>query len=318
MNSVIGNFIMGLFCSEAANIKANLELQDLPELKLNELPALTVDYNSRFDLEDLQFIRSLSLPNVSDSAIDTLTLAFRSCVTLTVKKCLYPMKRLHGFSSGKALMASNPLRRNQPDMVSFGRLVDDLTDLKGLTGGEIINACLNWECCRFNEVITIVNDSWHNRYYWLNGGGSHHMGVLCKELFDQGKNWTPEVELRRYEFDFKPLEQLRGKVALYVTKSLPDAVYSPFKKLPSIVRKLDTDEKLGFGVIQWPTTSVMRDFYIVAVDLNAPLSAISVSCLEKGILEDKVITFENFVKNIFDHSNNSIPPSKAPTDKVYK
>ena len=81
-------------------------------------------------------------------------------------------------------------------MAELGELINDLKDLEGKSGGDIVSACLAWSELRLHEGISLTTDNWHRRFYWSNAGGSHHMAVLCYELQRQEKELSSNLVFR--------------------------------------------------------------------------------------------------------------------------
>lgn len=251
--------------SERQKVSATLKtIQLKPFRHPRDAPVPTVDLATRMRLE---ILRSIKLDGfhvgLSDEARALLLSVFGEVVRERVHKAVYPMSHLHGFSASKSTMSTNPERASQRSMADMGALVDDLRDLEGLEGGEIIDACLAWPELRLHHGIRLYTDNWHKRFYWGNSGGSHHMAVLCYELQKQHRDWRPEVEIHEEILDVLPLQRLSKKVSVFVVMD-DNRFRNIFAPLPGSLGQ--AQQKLGVRMQYLGTPWESGGYQLVIID----------------------------------------------------
>lgn len=289
-----------LFLPERLQVAASLKLRSLQPFKFpTDLPAPTVDSETRCELERLREYRLDGyLPGLTDANAALVNEALIGVIEVETYSTRFPMAELDGFTSSKSTMGTNRLRASQPNMAAMGRIVDDLRDLKGKKDGEIIDACLAWGELRLERGIQLLTDDWHNRFYWLNSGGSHHMAVLCYELQRQNKDWSPEVEVRKYSLNLTSLARLGNRVSLFVVMRDHDlyGYEQIFEPLPRLLQGEDVRIKLGVAV---PSSAIgsapLGDYQLVAVDHSQAYSSIALKQIGEALVQRKAMRFRDFL-----------------------
>lgn len=236
----------------------------------------TVDYENRCKLENLGNL-SLNLcgRGLSSTAKHLILDVLASLVSERKYTTTFAMSQLHGFSDSKCIMWNYRQRASQRTMADMGALVDDLDDLKGLEGGQIIDACKAWHELRLDQGICLHTDNWHQRFYWGNKGGSHHMAVLCYQLQQQKREWRPDVEIHEANLDVAPLAQLAGKVSVFVVMDDHSYHGSIFEELPSRAQHLNVEEALGVALVGFDTPSGSDDYQLLLIDHSGEYSDLS-------------------------------------------
>ncbi len=265
VNDSIWSVLKWSVMSERQRVASSLKIIDLKPFKHPRVtPVPTVNLATRMRLE---ILRSIKLDGfhigLSDEARSLLLSVFSEVVRERVYKAAFPMSHLHGFSASKCTMSTNRERVSQLSMADMGALVDDLPDLEGLEGGEIIDACLAWPELRLHHGIRLYTDNWHKRFYWGNSGGSHHMAVLCYELQKQHREWRPEVEIHEEILDVLPLQRLSNKVSVFVV--MDDNRYrNIFAPLPGSLGQ--AQQKLGIRMQYLGTPWETGGYQLVIID----------------------------------------------------
>lgn len=288
------------FVPERLKVIQSLRIRQLPEfIHPHSLPPQTVDFETRCFLENFrQYKCDGYLPGLSDDGRLLVEKALNNLVSEVRYNTIFSMASLHGFTSSKCNMDSYRSRASQSTMADLGRLVDDLDELDGKDGDEIISACKAWGELRLNQGISLVTDSWHRRYYWRNLGGSHHMAVLCYELQRQGKVWEPEVEICEYNLDASSLAGLCGKVSIFVVMR-DERLYGydkVFEPLPSDLCHDGLKRSLGVAL---PTRRFpglpFHTYQLVLVDHSRKYAGIALERLNCAVDAGRVMRFDDFV-----------------------
>lgn len=293
--------IAWMFVPEQQKVIQSLRIRQLPTfIHPHKLSPPTVYFETRCFLEFFRQYRCDGYqPGLSNDGQLLVEQALNGLVSERSYTTIFPMASLHGFMSSKSTMSSNRMRVSQSTMADMGRLVDDLRDLEGKAGDEIIAACKAWGELRLDQGIRLVTDNWHRRYYWRNVGGSHHMAVLCYELQRQGKAWEPEVEICEYNLDTGSLDRLRGKVSIFVVMrddSLLgyDQVFEP---LPSDLRYEGLRKSLGVAI---PIPNYLKlpfnTYQLVLVDHSRQYAEIVLERLNGAVDAGVAMRFEDFVR----------------------
>lgn len=289
-----------LLLPERLQVASSLKLRSLKPFQFpTDVPAPTVDSDTRCKLEQLREYRLDGyLPGLTDANAALVNEALAGLIEVETYNTRFPMVELDGFTSSKSTMGTNRLRASQPNMAAMGRIVNDLRDLQGKNDGEIIDACLAWEQLRLESGISLLTDDWHKRYYWSNSGGSHHMAVLCYELQRQKKDWSPEVEIRKYSLNLTSLARLGSRVSLFVVMKDRDlyGYEQIFEPLPRLLQGEDVRAKLGVSV----PSSVMGpeplgEYQLVVVDHSQAYSAIALKQIDEALTQRRAMRFRDFL-----------------------
>ncbi len=244
-------------------MEIELRLAGHPLLHPSEVPIPTILEDTRCELErfrDVEF--SGHLPGLNEKVRVLVERSLKALVTDRLYTASFPMVTLHGCSASKARY--RPDRARCAAMAELGKLINDLKDLEGKSGGDIVSACLAWPELRLHEGIRLTTDNWHRRFYWSNAGGSHHMAVLCYELQSQEKQWQPEVEIKEFSLNVEALEPIKNEASLFVITPKPgsyglDRVFKPlnYRKNLSELHSRHGVELLSLGTGQgfYPVTA---------------------------------------------------------------
>lgn len=290
-----------MFLPERFQVASSLKLRSLKPFDFPpEVPAPTVDSDTRCQLERFREYRLEGyLPGLTDANAALVNESLAGLVQVETYTTRFPMAELDGFTSSKSTMSTNRLRASQPNMAAMGRLVDDLRDLQGKGEGEIIDACLAWGELRLEKGIRLLTDDWHKRHYWLNSGGSHHMAVLCYELQRQKKDWSPEVEIRKYSLDLTSLARLGNRVSLFVVMRDRElyGYEQIFEPLPRLLRGEDVRIKLGVSVPSSVLGSAhLAEYQLVVLDHSQAYSAIALKQIDEALAQGKAMRFRDFLQ----------------------
>jgi len=288
--------------TEREKLVAVLSLKKLkPFISPRSFPPPSVDGGTRCALE--QF-RSFTLKQyyigLSSGANQLTKNAIRNVVTKQTYNKSFSMVKLDGYTSSKCMISTRKTRASQPTMVDLGRMINDLPDLEGKEGKDIIEACLSWYQLRLEEGIEIITDSWHKRFYWCNSGGSHHMAKLCYELHIQDEEWCPTVYIREYSLNLKSLKSLEGKVSIFVVMRekdgfLKDRIYN---RLPDNLLKPNILERLGVAVPFSEYGRFPLDIYqLVIIDHSREYSDIIIDLLSEAVEAGLAMSFLVFLKS---------------------
>lgn len=309
-----------LLMTERQQVSAKLKVRPLKAfVHPREVPAPSVDHETRCYLEQFRHYNLDGyLPGLSKNNQALAQRALNELISARTYRALFPMAFLHGFTASKSSMSTNRTRASQPTMAAMGRLVDDLRDLKGKEGGDIIDACLAWGELRLNQGIRLTTDNWHKRYYWSNSGGSHHMAVLCYELQRQNKDWSPEVEIREYVLDVGSLACLTGRVSIFVVMR-DQKLYGyeqVFERLPQILQHEEVRAGLGVSV---PSPSHYRlpfsEYQLVLVDHSQAYADIALARLQEAVGEGVAMPFCEFLEAWISPDEDHLAKPVALTQK---
>ena len=292
-------------CLRVANLK--------PFINPRDRPVPTVDIDTRCRLEGIRDIKlDGHYPGLSRDAKCLALEAFTSTIRQRKYTAAFPMSQLHGFTASKSNMASNPKRASQLSMANMGRLVADLRDLKGLEDGELIDACMAWPELRLNQGVRLYTDNWHRRFYWGNCGGSHHMAVLCFQLQELQREWRPSVDVHEEVLDVLPLQQLSGKVSVFVVMNDPSRRAVLFERLPYSMQYGDIQQKLGVASVHFGSPWSPSDYQLILVDHSREYSDLSLACLRGLVDSVQAMRFEDFLLAWKGHG----APDQAPMMKT--
>lgn len=255
-----------------------------------------------------------ALENLSDQALNSYMHGLSPAATREIKAALgnlivsrsytttFPMAKLHGRTAGKTFMETQPKRASCRTMADMGALVDDLRDLHGKQGMEIIDACKAWGQVRLHEGIAIKTDTWHNRFYWCNEAGSHHMAVLCHELRKQNVDWRPEVTMKEYSLNLAALYPLKGSVSVFVIthdieKNDRDQV---FQTLTSTCLTDNQRAKLGYDSVRLGLhcQDPLYDYRLVFIDHSKPYADIALKQMQLATDHNCAQTLQGFMESI--------------------
>lgn len=296
--------------SERQKVASRLKVVNLqPFIHPHDSPAPTVDIDTRCRLER---IRDIKLDGyhwgLSNEARSLVIEAFNSTVRERKYTTTFPMSQLHGFTASKSSMSTNRKRASQLTMADMGALVDDLRDLKGLEGSRIIDACMAWSELRLNQGIRLYTDNWHRRFYWGNSGGSHHMAVLCYQLQVQQREWRPDVEIREEVLDTLPLQQLAGKVSVFVVMHDHLRHGAIFERLPEAMQYGDIQKKLGVTRVHFGSPWAASAYQLVLVDHSREYSDLSLERLKALVDSGQAMRLVDFLSAWMGHG----APNKDP------
>jgi hypothetical protein len=259
-------------------------------------PLPTVDITTRYPLESIRDIKLNGYyPGLSNDARSLVLEAFRSVVRERVYAATFPMSQLHGFKASKSTMSENRNRVLQVTMAGMGALVDDLDDLKGLSGPRIIDACMAWKELRINQGIRLYTDNWHRRFYWGNEGGSHHMSVLCYQLQKQGREWTPVVEVYEEVLDVEPLNKLTSKISIFVVMNENGVYGRLFNSLPGRMQQGEIQKKLGVTRVLIGSRWAANQYALIVVDHSREYSDLSLVRLNVLVESGRAMRFQDFL-----------------------
>lgn len=293
---------------ERVQLKSHLRVRELAPLQLTPAQA-TVEYSSRWALEHFQWIQIReAMPSLSCGAIDCIHETFRDLVQVRHYNLRYPMARLHGFFHSKSDQQSRPRRVACRSMAEMGAMVNDLYDLKGLEGPQIIEKCRTWYELRLHHGIHLYTDTWHRRFYWSNSGGSHHMAVLCHQLAEQQVDWSPEVKITEYDVDLSKLARLQSKginayVIMYNRKLL--GARNLFV-LPKHLKHRVVVAELGVAVPDlWFPRTPFNTYQFVFLDQSRRYSEFVLPLMEKQVAQGRAMPIETFFSQMLHKARES-------------
>lgn len=283
--------------SERAQLEIELRLAGHPLLHPSEVPTPTILEDTRCELERLRDVEfSGYLPGLSENVRVLVERSLKALVKDRLYTATFPMATLHGCSASKARY--RPDRAGCDTMAELGELINDLKDLEGKSGGDIVSACLAWSELRLHEGISLTTDNWHRRFYWSNAGGSHHMAVLCYELQRQEKQWQPEVEIKEFSLNVEALEPINNVASLFVITPKPgsyglDRVFKPlnYRQAFSELHSRLGVELLSLGAGQ----GILSRYDLVVVDHSKKYASLSLKRLSEAVAAGYAITFEEFL-----------------------
>src|SRR5690554_799381 len=283
--------------SERAQLEIELRLNGHPLLHPSEVPTPTILEDTRCELERLRDIEfSGYLPGMSENVRVVIDRSLKALVTDRLYTASFPMATLDGCSASKARY--RPDRAGCATMAELGKLINDLKDLQGKSGEDIVSACLAWPELRLHEGIRLTTDNWHRRFYWSNAGGSHHMAVLCYELQRQEKQWNPEVKIKEFSLNVKALEPINSAASIFVITPKPgsyglDKVFRPL----SYRRNLsELHSRLGVELLSLGTgQGILSRYDLVVVDHSKKYASLSLKRLSEAVAAGYAITFEEFL-----------------------
>ncbi|MFA0809337.1 DUF6685 family protein [Microbulbifer epialgicus] len=289
-----------LLKSEGQQLKEKLQLRPLkPFIHPHRTQLPTVDYETRCFLEQFRnFELDGYLPGLSKENWTLTQTALNKLISSRSYRTEFPMAFLHGCMASKSNMSTNPDRASQNSMAAMGRLVNDLRDLEGKNGEDVIKACMAWRELRLSQGIRLVTDNWHKRFYWANSGGSHHMAVLCHELLEQNRSWDPEVEICEYSLNLGCLDKLTNHVSIIVVMRDEELFGGDqiFQRLPKTLSHEDI--RVGLGVsVPMPShyRSPFRDYQMVLVDHSQRHSDLAWAHLKDAVDNGVALHFKDFL-----------------------
>lgn len=286
-----------MFMSERQLVDSLLTVSEIkPFAHPAASPLPTVDITTRYPLESIRDIKLNGYYlGLSNDARSLVLEAFRSVVRERVYAATFPMSQLHGFKASKSTMSVNRNRVLQVTMAGMGALVDDLDDLKGLSGPRIIDACMAWKELRINQGIRLYTDNWHRRFYWGNEGGSHHMSVLCYQLQKQGREWTPVVEVHEEVLDVESLNKLTSKISIFVVMNENGVYGRLFNSLPRRMQQGEIQKKLGVTRVLIGSRWAANQYALIVVDHSREYSDLSLVRLNVLVESGRAMRFQDFL-----------------------
>lgn len=294
--------------SERQQLNVELQLVGMPIQPPSAVRTPTIFAGTRCELEKLRGIDITGhLPGLSSDARELVQRAFGELVQERIYTTRFPMASLHGCAASKAI--AWPERSVCSTMAELGEMIDDLEDLEGKSGGEIISACLAWPELRLDQGIQLLTDSWHRRFYWCNDGGSHHMAVLCYELQKQRKRWCPEVQVREYFLKLEALESLREAVSIFVVMHKPRAygLDRVFKPLGDRQGLSDVHGRLGVEVVSPGTEFGSLSCYdLVLVDHSKKHAPLVLKRFREAVSEGYALAFTDFLSGWMNHNQEPL------------
>lgn len=303
----LGRCLMWLFWhlkSERKQLEIELQLVGKPLLPPSAVQSPTIFAGTRCELERLRNVKLTGyLPGLSDYARELVTRALEELVEQRIYTTRFPIASLHGCTAGKAI--AWPERASCGTMAEMGEMVDDLKSLEGKSGGDIISACLDWPELRLDEGIRLLTDSWHQRFYWCNEGGSHHMAVLCHELQKQRKQWRPEVQVSEYSLRLEALNPLSGMVSIFVVMHEPsasglDQVFKPLQYRRGLSELYD---RLGVDVLSPGTEFGSLSYYdLVIVDHSKKHASLVLRRMREAVAGGSALAFTEFLTGWMDRN----------------
>lgn len=286
--------------SKRQQLKAALQVNVRPFLHPYAVARPTIRDETRCTLENLRELHFTGwLPGLSDETRKLIQQALAQLVVERTYKSTFEMVNLHGCHASRTNMWSNPVRASCHSMAEMGKLVNDLTDLKGLNGEDIISACKSWSEMRLDEGIQLLTDTWHQRFYWCNSGGSHHMAVLCHELQKQRKSWCPEVEIREFSLNLQALDTLDGAASIFVVMHNPKAYNLDlvFEPLPYQQGHLEIREHLGVEVLRPGTDrGCLSRYNLVVIDHSRKFAPIGLKKMQEAIETGHATSLATFLR----------------------
>lgn len=297
--------------SERTRLGSELRLTGQPLLHPFEVPAPTVLEETRCELERLRNIAlSGYLPGLSENVRSVVESTLRSVVTEKSYATTFPMASLHGCSSSKAKHRSD--RAACSSMAELGALIDDLRDLKGKSGGEVVSACLEWPELRLDEGVRLTTDDWHKRFYWSNSGGSHHMAVLCYELQRQDKQWCPKVEIKEFSLNVSALKRVTDVASLFIITPKPrsyglDRLFQP---LGHHVYSSELRSRLGVELLPLEVgQGILSRYDLVVIDHSKKYASLSLKRLSEAVEAGYAMTFQDFLASWAEADTKDRMPS---------
>lgn len=277
----------------------------------------TVEHSTRYALEALQgFGIPLTHTGLSKPAALLVTDVLRTLVVTKKRTAEFEISKLHGFCASKSDTYNHPRRASQLSMAAMGREVNDLRKLKGLEGQSVIDECLAHNRNRISKGLALETDNWHKRYYWNNGGGSHHMSRLCYELQRQNKKMFLPVTIKEHCLDTICLGSLIGKVSIFVISRKNKSLTDVLMQLPNSIRTNRVIDELGLYV-DHNTYNLDKPFYknykLVFVDHSKEYSDISYQLLLKMVYGGEGMLFIDFMNAFF-----SLDHQVSEPDIIYK
>jgi hypothetical protein len=304
------NTLKWMIMSEREKINSCLKVVDLnPFIHPHDSPVPTVDNGTRCRLERIRDVElDRCYVGLSSEARSMAIAAFELTVRQRKYTAEFPMSQLHGFSNSKSNMSNKPIRVSQRTIADMGGLIHDLPDLKGLKGSEIIDACMNWRELRLYKGIRLYTDNWHRRFYWANDGGSHHMAVLCYQLQEQQQEWWVDADIYEEVLDTSPLQQLAGKVSVFVVMQDDRRHKVIFERLPEALQNGDIQKKLGVTRVHFGSPLAASDYNLVLVDHSQEYSDLSIERLEALVGSGQAMPLVDFLLAWYGHG----APDQAP------
>lgn len=293
---------------EKIQLKSQLRVRELAQLNLTTAQA-TVEYSSRWALEQFQWahIRE-AMPSLSRGAVTCIHETFREIVQVRHYNLYYPMARLHGFFNSKSDQQSRPQRVACTSMAEMGAMVNDLKDLKGLEGPQLIEKCKTWYELRLHQGIHLYTDTWHRRFYWNNSGGSHHMAVLCHQLAEQKVDWSPEVKVTEYDVDLTRLARLQSRgISAYVIKYNRKLLgaHNLFV-IPKHLKHRTVVAGLGVAVPDlWVPSFPFNTYQFVFIDQSRRYSQLVLPLMEHQVGQGKAMPIEKFFSQMLQKVRES-------------
>lgn len=137
----------------------------------------------------------------------------RSLVSTTIEPVTeYSLKLVDGLVASK----SNLSAFNSID--AFGKYCREMADIKDLSDADAIQACKRWPEVRLNEKSSMIWDNWHNKYYLINSGGSHHIAALLYLLKKNGEELRINSRVVRHTLNFDRINNISEEFSIYIVK----------------------------------------------------------------------------------------------------
>lgn len=245
---------------------------------------------------------------------DLVKNTIKNLISVKKYRALFSMADLHGFTASKTSMYTNYIRASQPTMAAMGSLINDLPDLEGKSGIEIIESCMAWDELRLSQGVRLITDNWHKRFYWSNSGGSHHMAVLCYELKRQDRNWLEEVEILEYAMNIASLACLKNRVSIFVAMhdEYQYGYRSIFEDKEEIWQNETIRKELGVSFLlpaYYP--AILGNYILILIDHSKAYSEIVFDQLKHlANNQQKIMWFDDFLKAWVSRDSSNQPLKK--------
>lgn len=297
-------YLYHFFQSDEQKVNRCLKTHNFePFVYPHQHPIPTVEAHTRIQLERLREINIISNSlGIGAKAKEAIIEVFQTLVLTKKYLSTFPMTKLHGFSSSKSDLYRFKERVTKTNMADMGAIIHDLRDLENKSDEQIISACFNWRELRLEEGIKLITDGWHNRFYWCNKGGSHHMAVLCYKLRQLNRSWEPEVTIIEHQLNLSALFELYNKVAIFVVMKNDKSSHFAFNCLTEHL-KHSVDFKLGVTTQSFSDSGISSLYELVFVDLEKQYSHVVNNYLLEQIKLKRALTLENFINDCVDHGS---------------
>lgn len=245
----------------------------------------SIEMEKRFRLENLKAVNRHNLKPEIDLFLTNL-------IKSETYSLSFPLSKLDGFLSSKSKNLNG-----MSNLAEFGSSIvikegdQTLKDLIGLRGKELIEAASRWEGI-LDGVIEIETDSWHDRFYWSNSGGSHHMSVLCRELVNNGIEIEQPASLLRYSIDMLEVLKMKEMYGIFIVNhDLPLLTLSTVDNITHLYRIMDiTVVSMNLNSFDYPT------YNLIFIPKSNKLSSIALEAFENYCKEGYAMRFDSFLK----------------------